>query len=168
MNAAITASMLGTGTRPAAAQAEQATRDAAQRRPSVMSPMTRRAVWGSNRSLITDQKPETTVAPKMAMCRYTATAARRGIARLTPHSASSSTVPAASMTGTTRAGERRERAAENARTAAADTTAAAIITTGSDETENVERKRVSRVARPATCWATSAPAATMPAITALR
>ena len=31
--------------------------------------MTRRAVWGSKRSLTTDQKPETTVAPKAAMCR---------------------------------------------------------------------------------------------------
>src|SRR5258708_15996094 len=76
--------------------------------------------------------------------------------------------PAAIVTGTTCAGGRRERAAEKASTASAESTAAAIITRGREETWNVERKSASRVARPATCWAMSAPAATMAATTALR
>ena len=95
-------------------------------------------------------------------------AARRGWVRLRPHSASRSTVPAAMAIGTTCAGERRERAAENPSTARAETTAAAIITRGREETWKVERKSVSRVARPATCCAMSAPAASMAATTALR
>ena len=34
-----------------------------------MSPITRRAVCGSKRSFMSDQNPDTTVAPKAAMCR---------------------------------------------------------------------------------------------------
>jgi hypothetical protein len=77
-------------------------------------------------------------------------------------------VPAAIAIGTTRAGERRARAAEKPSTASAETTAAAIMTRGRDETWNVERKSASRTARPATCCAMSAPAASMAATTALR
>ena len=60
------------------------------------------------------------------------------------------------------------RAAEKPNTASAETTAAAIITRGRDETWNVDRKRASRVARPATCCAMSAPAASMAGTTARR
>ncbi|KYF61676.1 hypothetical protein BE15_12700 [Sorangium cellulosum] len=37
--------------------------------PPAMRPMERRAVWGSKRSLTSDQKAEMRVAPKTAMCR---------------------------------------------------------------------------------------------------
>ena len=63
---------------------------------------------------------------------------------------------------------RRVRAAEKPSTASPETTAAAIITRGRDETWNVDRKSASRVARPATCWAMSAPAASMAGTTARR
>ena len=128
--------------------------------------MARRAVYGSKRSLTSDQKPETSVAPKTAMCRYTATAARRGWTTLKPHSPSSSAVPAASAAGTTRAGDRRESAAEKPSTASAETRAEAIIMSGSEETRKVERKSASRVALPATCCAISAPAASVAAAAA--
>lgn len=76
--------------------------------------------------------------------------------------------PAATARGRTRAGGRRESAAEKPSTASAETPAATIITNGRRDTSNVERNSASRVARPATCCAMSAPAATIAAATGRR
>ncbi len=69
LKAAIIASMVGTVTRRAVTQASIPPATPPSEAPSAMSPITRRAVWGSKRSFMSDQKPETTVAPKTAMWR---------------------------------------------------------------------------------------------------
>jgi hypothetical protein len=65
----MTASIVATGTSPETAQASMPPATPPSEAPSVMSPITRRAVCGSKRSFMSDQKPDTTVAPKAAMCR---------------------------------------------------------------------------------------------------
>ena len=69
LKAAITASMVGTGTSPETAQVNMPPATPPSEAPSVTSPITRRAVCGSKRSFMSDQKPDTTVAPKAAMWR---------------------------------------------------------------------------------------------------
>ncbi len=65
----MTASIAGTGTTPAALQASRPPITPPSEAPSPTRSITRRAVYGSNSSLISDQKLETTGAPKAAMCR---------------------------------------------------------------------------------------------------
>ena len=122
LNAAMTASIAGTGTSPAALQASRPPDHAAQRGPEPD------AVHHAPRRVgveqLVDQGPE---AGERRWRRRPPCAGRRpprpggDAVTLSPHSASSRTVPAASAAGTTRAGERRARAAENASTASAET-----------------------------------------------
>src|SRR5262245_23313001 len=95
-------------------------------------------------------------------------AAARGNGAERAHSPSRSAKPAVMAAGTARAGERRTRSRAKPRTASSETSDDAIITAGSDFTWKAERKSVSRVALPATCWAMRAAAPSVAARTAER
>ncbi len=127
--------------------------------PAPTGPSARFAECGSNRSPISSQKPDTSVAPNTATCRYTATAAAGAETIDSSHSRTSRTALAARAAGTTRAGDHRVMARDDAATATSERTAAAAIANGRRATSWWERNSASRVARAATCWPTSAAAA---------
>src|SRR5437867_4823456 len=168
VSSAITRSMAGTGMRREAPQAMSPPATPPTDAPKLIRPTTLFAVYGSKRSLMSDQKPERRVPPKSDRCRYTATAATLGAARHRSHSSRSSTLDRPAATGRTRNGDRRASAHDSAPTARTDAAEDAIITAGKKATGNVERKSASRVARPAVCWAMSRALTRVAATTARR
>src|SRR5438445_1607905 len=128
VSSAITRSMDGTGMRREAPQAMIPPATPPTDAPKPIRPTTFFAVYGSKRSLTSDQKPERRVPPKSDRWRYTATAATLGAARQRSHSSRSSTLDRPAATGTTRNGDRRASAHDSAPTARTDDAADAIVT----------------------------------------
>ena len=98
--------------------------------PRVMRETTLRAVCGSKRSLTSDQNADATVAPKSAVCPYTASAMARGNAPLRPHSIEKSAALSPNTKGTPRTGPMRVSTRANPKTPSAERSADAAMALG--------------------------------------